>query len=101
MYIEWYTSVEMSTRYLSIRELRPKLPGVVRDAAGTYSRYVVTRRGKPEAVLMGIDDYERLMETLEIEKDPILLRRLQQAESDRKRGKKGRSLQAIHKELGV
>ena len=71
----------MATKYLSIRELRPKLPSVVRDAAATYARYIVTRRGKPEAVILSIGDYESLLETLEIERDPALVRRLRKASS--------------------
>ena len=91
----------MATQYLSIRELRPRLPGVVRDAASTYTRYVVTRRGKPVAVIVGLEDYERLLETLEIGKDWALTRRIQKAESELKRGKKGKPLQGIHRELGL
>ena len=91
----------MTIKYLSIRELRPKLPSVVRDAAATYARYIVTRRGKPEAVLLSIDDYESLLETLEIEKDPSLVRRLKKAQEEIKKGKKGRSLQEIDRELGL
>lgn len=91
----------MATKYLSIRELRPKLPSVVRDAAATSARYVVTRRGKPEAVILSIEDYESLMETLEIERDPALVRRLRKAEAELKKGKKGRSLQEIDRELGL
>lgn len=91
----------MTTKYLSIRELRPKLPSVVRDASATYARYIVTRRGKPEAVILSMDDYESLMETLEIERDPSLVRRLRKAQEEIKKGKKGKSLQEIDRELGL
>ena len=91
----------MATKYLSIRELRPKLPSVVRDAAATYARYIVTRRGKPEAVILSIGDYESLLETLEIERDPALVRRLRKAREEIRKGKKGRSLQEIDRKLGL
>ena len=52
---------ERATKYLSIRALRPQLPSVLRDVGTRYARYIVTRRGKPEAVLLGIEDYERLL----------------------------------------
>ncbi len=91
----------MATKYLSIRELRPKLPSVVRDAAATYTRYIVTRRGKPEAVILSIEDYESLLETLDIERDPSLVRRLRKAQEEVKKGKKGKSLQEIDRELGL
>ena len=89
----------MSTKYLSIRELRPRLPSVVRDAAATSARYVVTRRGKPEAVILSLDDYESLIEMLDIEKDSALVRRLRKAELELKKGKKGKPLEQIHKAL--
>ena len=91
----------MATKYVSIRELRPKLPSVVRDAAATSTRYVVTRRGKPEAVILSLDDYESLIETLEIESDPVLVRRLKKAKAELRKGKKGRPLRDIDRELGV
>ena len=91
----------MATKYLSIRELRPRLPSVVRDAAATYARYIVTRRGKPEAVILSIGDYESLLETLEIERDPALVRRLRKAQEEIKKGRKGRALQEIDRELGL
>lgn len=91
----------MATQYLSIRELRPKLPSVIRDAAATSARYIVTRRGKPEAVILSIEDYESLLETLDIERDPSLVRRLRKAQEEIKKGKKGKSLQEIDRELGL
>ena len=43
----------------SIAEARDNLPGVVHEAeAGT--RVELTRRGKPVAVLLGLDEFERL-----------------------------------------
>lgn len=48
----------MSKKY-SIAEARDNFPGVVHEAeAGT--RIELTRRGKPVAVLIGIEDYARL-----------------------------------------
>lgn len=77
----------MATKYLSIRELRPKLPSVVRDAAATYARYIVTRRGKPEAVILSIDDYESLMETLEILADPRAMAAIRKGQEDIRKGR--------------
>lgn len=77
----------MATKYLSIRELRPKLPSVVRDAAATSARYVVTRRGKPEAVILSLNDYESLMETLDVLSDPRALEALRKGEEDIRKGR--------------
>jgi len=85
---------------ISVRELRPKLSKVIDDIHKKFDRYVITRRGKPEVVMMSIDDYEGLLETLEIESDPELMKRLKKAEEDMKKGK-GKTLEQIHKELGI
>ena len=49
------------TKQYSIAEARHNLPGVVHEAEGG-TRVELTRRGKPVAVLVGIEDYERLAE---------------------------------------
>ena len=61
-------------------------------------RYIVTRRGKPAAVIMGLDDYEGLMETLAILSDKPALKRLKQAEADLQAGRT-RSLDDVRREL--
>ena len=85
---------------ISVRELRPTLSKVIDNIHKKFDRYVITKRGKPEVVMMSIDDYEGLLETLEIESDPELMKRLKKAEEDMKKGK-GKSLEQIHKELGI
>lgn len=88
----------MAIKYLSIRELRPRLPSVIRDAAATYARYIVTRRGKPEAVILSIDDYESLMETLDILADPRAMKAIRKGEEEIRKGY-GRSLEEIEKSI--
>ena len=85
---------------ISIRELRPNLSKVLKRMHKQFDRYVITKRGKPEAILMSVEDYEGLLETLEIESDKELMKRLKKAEKDIKMGK-GKTLEEIHKELGV
>ena len=69
-------------KYVSLKELRPGLPGVVKEASGKSERFIITRRGKPEAVLIGADDYEDLLETLEILSDKPLMKRLAKAKEE-------------------
>jgi len=85
---------------ISVRELRSQLSEVIDNIHKKFDRYVITRRGKPEVIMMSIDDYEGLLETLEIESDPELMKRLKQAEEDVRNGKT-KGLEAIHKELGI
>jgi len=57
-------------KYISVRELRKNLANVIKDVKAHYERYVVSKHGEPEAVLMSMDDYEGWLETLEIMSDP-------------------------------
>jgi antitoxin YefM len=85
---------------ISVRELRLTLSKVIDNIHKKFNRYVITRRGKPEVVMMSIGDYEGLLETLEIESDSELMADIRQAEEEMKKGK-GKSLEQIHKELGI
>ncbi len=90
----------MSLYTVGIRELRPKLPRILRHISARFDRYVVTKRGKPEAVILSVQDYESLLETLDIDRDAAALARLRQAEQDRKHGR-GKPLAVLHKEMGL
>lgn len=72
---------------MTLKKLRPELPRVVERIDKKLDRYVITRHGEPVAVMMGIDDYEALMETLDILNDPVTMKRLKRAELDVKKGR--------------
>lgn len=83
---------------LGVRSLRPKLSKVLIGISEHMDRYIITQRGKPTAILLGIDDFEGLLETAEIERDKDLIRRVRKAEKEMRQGK-GRSLEEIDREL--
>ena len=85
---------------ISVRTLRPQLSMVLDNVHKKFDRYIVTKRGRPEAILMSVAEYESLIETLEIESDAALMRRLKKAKAEIRQGK-GRPLAEIDKELGV
>ena len=85
---------------ISIRELRPKLSKVIGKVHGRFDRYIITKRGKPEAVLLSVEDYEGLLETLEIQSDKELVKRLKKAQQDIKK-RKFKTLDQIHREMGI
>ena len=85
---------------ISIRELRPKLADILKYVHERFDRYIITKRGRPEAVIMSIEDYESILETMEIQSDKTLMRRLKRAEKDIK-NKKGAPLENVRKELGL
>lgn len=83
---------------VSLKELRPDLPKVVNRIDGRLARYVVTKRGRPVVVMLSVDDYESLMETLDILADPKAMAGLRRGEEDLRKGK-FRSWQEIKRSL--
>ena len=83
---------------ISTRELRPNISKVIDDIHEKFDRYIVSRHGKPEVVMLSIEDYESLIETIEIESDKALMKRLKGAQKEIARGQ-GKSLEQIHREL--
>lgn len=60
-------------RTVPVRELRNKLAALLNDVVDRREHVVVTRHGRPAAVLVPIDEYEALEETAEILSDPDAL----------------------------
>ena len=85
---------------ISVRELRPNISKVIDDINRKFDRYIVNRHGKPEVVMLSIDDYESLLETIEIQSDKTLMTRIKAADREIARGK-GRPLADIERELGI
>ena len=72
---------------VTLKELRPRLPNVIDRIDRKLDRFVITRRGQPVAVMLSIDDYEALMETLDILADPKAMAGLRKGERDYRAGK--------------
>ena len=72
---------------VSLKELRPELPRIIARVDGKLDRYVVTKRGKPVVVMLSVDDYEALMETLDILADPKAMAGLRKGEADIRKGR--------------
>jgi prevent-host-death family protein len=59
-------------KYFSVAEARAKLAAILDSATKSNERTVITRNGEPAAVVMSLDDYESMNETLDILADPEL-----------------------------
>ncbi len=88
------------TRTVTLKELRPGLPRIMEGVESRMDRVVITKRGKPLALMMSIEDYESIVETLAVLSDPRLAKRIKQAEAEVRAGKV-KSLDKIDKELGL
>jgi prevent-host-death family protein len=56
---------------------------------------VVTRNGKPAAVLLGYAEYERLRDTLDVLSDADLMRQIRRSQAYYRRGRKGLSFEDV------
>jgi antitoxin YefM len=52
-----------------LTEVRDKLREIVDDVVETGTEYTITRHGRPVAVVLSFDEYESLVETLNILSD--------------------------------
>ncbi len=73
---------DMATETISLTELRPRISELVERVHTGFERFVITRRGRAEAVLMAADELEGLLETIEILTDRALVQRWIEAEEE-------------------
>lgn len=93
-----YLSVDMATRIISLTELRPRLSELVERARARFERFVITRHGKAEAVLLSAEEFDGLLETLEILADEEAVRELAEAEAELEAGA-GHDLGEVRRQL--
>jgi len=72
---------------ITLKDLRPGLPEVIRNIDLKLDRYIVMKRGKPVALMISPDDYESLLETIEILSDKDAVRRIKKAKREIAQGK--------------
>lgn len=72
---------------ISVRNLRSNLSGVLDKVSKHFDRYIVLKRGEPEAVIMSVDDYEGWLETLEVMSSKEAMANIRAAKKELKAGK--------------
>ena len=70
-----------------VKALRAELADLLDDVADRREHVIVTRRGRPAAAIVPIDEYEGLEETAEILSDPAAVRAIQRGLDDLKAGR--------------
>ncbi len=68
--------------HLPLAEVKNRLSEVVDRLEREHGRVVITKHGRPAAVVLSVDDLEGLEETLEIMADPKLMRRIRAADAE-------------------
>jgi len=80
---------------LPLSEVKTRLPELVAGVEEREEEVVVTKNGRPAAVLVNVDEYARLKETLDVISDPELMSQIAKSRAFYKTGRKGLSFQDV------
>ena len=82
-------------RTLPISEVKARLPELIAGVQEREEEIVVTRNGRPAAVLLNIDEYDRLRATLDVLSDPKLMGQIRRSEKFFTSGARGLSFEEV------
>jgi antitoxin YefM len=71
-----------AAEHMPLAEVKNRLSEVVERLEREHGRVVITKHGRPAAVMLSIEDLEGLEETLDILSDPALMRRLKKVDAE-------------------
>lgn len=80
---------------LPISEVKARLPELVTGVQEREEAVVVTRNGRPAAVLLNIDEYERLKATIDVLSDPDLMEQIRTSQRYYARRRRGLSFEQV------
>ena len=71
---------------INVSEAKDRLSQLVKETAETTKQVVISVNGRKEVMLISVEEYESLMETIEILKDQSLVKKIVSSTADIKRG---------------
>ena len=83
------------SKTMPISEVKTRLPELVSNVVEREDEIVITRNGKPAAVLVNYDEYESLKETLDVLSDPAAMRQIAQSKSFYAKRRQGETFEAL------
>lgn len=87
-------------RIVPFTEARARLTELLDDVETRHEHVVITRNGRPAAVVVSPEEWEALEETVDVLQDEELLAALRESEEDVKAGRLF-SLDEVKRELGL
>jgi antitoxin YefM len=81
-------------------EARARLTELLDDVEMRHEHVVITRKGRPAAVVVSPEEWEAIQETVEVLQDEELLAALRESEEDVEAGRVF-SLEEVKRELGL
>ena len=82
-------------RFVAVSKLKPQLLSVISKVADAGEEYVVTKNGKPAAIIMNYDDWETFVEMMEIRADKKLMKQIKQGEEYFRKGGRGYTIEEV------
>ncbi len=80
---------------LSLSEVKTRLPELVAGVQESEEEVIVTKNGRPAAILMNIDEYTRLKETLDVLSGPVLMNQIAESRAFYKTNRNGLSFEDV------
>jgi prevent-host-death family protein len=93
------TRILVMTETLSLSYVKAHLSEIADRVEGEHERVVVTRKGRPAAVLVSPDDLASLEETLAVLSDPALMEQIHESEAELEQGGEGVALEELRADL--
>jgi prevent-host-death family protein len=84
---------------LSVSEAKARLNELARIAHAQHERFTLTRNGRPEAVLLSVDDLEGLETTLEVLADAASVATIAESLAERAGGIPATDIESVRKGL--
>ncbi len=80
---------------LPLSEVKTRLPELIADVDEREEEVIVTKNGRPAAVLVNVQEYARLKETLDVLSDPALMNQIAESRTFYRTRKKGFSFEEV------
>ena len=80
---------------LPLSEVKARLPELVAGVEEREEEVVVTKNVRPAAVLVNVQEYARLKETLDVLTDPSLMKQITESRAFHRSGKNGLSFEDV------
>ena len=80
---------------LSLSEVKTRLPELIAGVQDREEEVVVTKNGRPAAILINVQEYARLKETLDVLSDPALMKQISQSRAFYRSGRKGLAFEDV------
>ena len=83
------------TKILSLSEVKTHLPELIAGVQEREEEVIVTKSGRPAAMLINVDEYTRLKETVDVLSDPGLMSQIAESRAFYQTKHKGLSFEDV------